>query len=340
MFQGHQLGRVLVQNIWKVLAAFGLGIVAVVGGGLILSNVHTISQPAPAQRKDVSQSFEKLDSRTGKIYREDSQPAQVPIDGTNPNFLPGGEPFNGDTAGLQAAAQNIPGRRVRRKRGAGNAMAAVSSDTRGPVAAPPPTVASPLTPQAVPGQLASAPLPLAASALMIAAETPVSVRLTQQLSSKANHKGEEFKGTLAAPLRAQGIVVAEAGAAVTGRVVDARSPRFFRGGSNLNLELTQVRMSDGRLVAIKTTQWFDTGAHSRVAKAAIVPAEAAKKAASGIKSDGEGGADSPQRTVAAEAADTSDKGDRKGSAVVLPPGSEIVFRLLQPLTINANQEHR
>jgi hypothetical protein len=174
--------------------------------------------------------------------------------------------------------------------------------------------------------------------LAVPAATPIAIRLTQQVSSRENHKGEVFRGTLAAPLTANGIVVAPAGARVIGRIVDARNARLFRGGSNLNLELVQVETPDGRSLGIKTTQWYETGSHSKVVKAAILPSEAAKKVVSGVKSAGADDASTPERTVAPEATDAGEKSERK-STVTLSPGTEIVFRLLEPLTISGNHDH-
>ena len=165
----------------------------------------------------------------------------------------------------------------------------------------------------------------------------------RKLSTKENHKGDIFKATLAAPLVANGIVVAKPGAPVLGRIVDARSARLFRGGSNLNLELTDVQMESGRHLKLKTTQWYETGSHSRFAKAAIVPSEAAKKAVSGVVSAGKPdseGSDSSERSVAARSADPGEKSDKKKSSVIVPSGSEIVFRLLEPIPLSGNLEGR
>jgi hypothetical protein len=178
----------------------------------------------------------------------------------------------------------------------------------------------------------------------LAAETPITIRLAQQVSSKENHKGEVFKGTLALPLTANGVVIAHSGAPVVGRIVDARHARLFRGGSYLNLELTQVEGVDGRPLKIKTMQWYETGSHSRVVKAAILPNEAAKKAVvgmiSGTKPDEDSGSSHAEQTVEAESPNASEKPEKKKSTVALPPGTEIVFRLVEPLTISGSLERR
>jgi hypothetical protein len=177
----------------------------------------------------------------------------------------------------------------------------------------------------------------------MAAETPITVRLAEQVSSKENHKGEVFRGTLALPLTANGVVIAHSGAQVIGRIVDARNTRLFRGGSFLNLELTQVEGVDGRPLRVKTMQWYETGSHSRVVKAAILPNEAAKKAVSGVisgvRGDEDGDSNHSEQAMAPQSPDSDEKAEKKkGSTVALPPGSEVVFRLAEPLTIDGSLE--
>src|SRR3954468_4731561 len=73
--QGHQLGKTLLQNVWKIISAFSLGLVAVVGGGLILSDVYRIPQG--------SRSSGTFESSTPKGYNGESRPLEIPQDHTN-----------------------------------------------------------------------------------------------------------------------------------------------------------------------------------------------------------------------------------------------------------------
>jgi len=180
--------------------------------------------------------------------------------------------------------------------------------------------------------------------LRLTAETPITVRLIDLVSSKDSRKGEVFRGTLALPLTANGVVVAHSGASVVGRIVDARNARIFRGASYLNLELTQVEGVDGHLLTIKTMQWYETGSHSRIVKAAVLPNEAAKKGVSGvisgIKADDDNGSDDSEPRAKAESHDGAEKTEKKKSTLTLPPGSEIVFRLAEPLTLSDSPDRR
>jgi hypothetical protein len=322
--QGHQLGRLLVQNLWKVIGAFGLGVVAVLGGSLLLSDVRRAPQAtaSPSHILDVSNPSSQNSSERDKQSLPQGTDAVAPAS--------------------DKSDQNSPTRPIRRKHSPASTAARLPNENRDSLAISPP----PLPPSAdtfsAPAVAQFTTPPASAAMLRLATETPITVRLTEQVSSKDSHKGEVFRGTLALPLTANGVVVAHSGAAVTGRVVDARSARIFRGGSYLNLELTQVEGADGHPLQIKTVQWYETGSHSRVVNAAILPNEAAKKGVSGvisgIKADDDNGSNHPERSMKAESPDAGEKTEKKKSTLTLPPGSEIVFRLAEPLTLTKSPE--
>jgi hypothetical protein len=314
---GHQLGKMLVQHAWKVLAAFSIGVVAIIGGGLFLSDVHRIPQTTRSSRGSTG---------TGTVFIQNEVAEQPPENAGNEET---------------ASSPENPRRSRRKKTSSSRITATVPRQdvASAPSIGPGPDIAT----QSVlrePAQLASV---LAAASPTLAADTPITIRLAQQVSAKENHKGDVFKATLAAPLVANGIVVAKAGAPVRGRIVDARSARLFRGGSNLNLELTDVQTASGGHLRLKTTQWYETGSHSILANVAIIPSEAAKKAVSGVVSGAKAGgedSDSSERTVAAKSADPGEKSEKSKGSVVLSPGSEIVFRLLEPTPVTGTPEAR
>ena len=96
-------------------------------------------------------------------------------------------------------------------------------------------------------------------------------------------------------------------------------------------------------MSIKTTHWYETGSHSKFAKAASFPGKAAQKAASGVvagvKDQPNEAPKSSERTVTEEPADSIDKNE-KGNAVTLPTGSELVFRLVEPVSVSGGREHQ
>jgi hypothetical protein len=159
--------------------------------------------------------------------------------------------------------------------------------------------------------------------------TPLSVRISDTLSSDRNRTGNTFSATLASPLVVNGFVVARAGSTVLGRVVSARKAPVIGGRSELTLALTNITTADGKLVRIDTSTWQEKGAHSSIVNTAKMATGAAVGAVVGAV------------TGAAEGAGLSSElrnGDRTDGfmatrrTVVLPAGMEIQFSLATPLT--------
>ena len=74
--------------------------------------------------------------------------------------------------------------------------------------------------------------------------TYITVRTNQPLSSDHNHVGDTFSATLIQPLVADGVVVAQRGQTVYGRVAVAEKAHSGKD-SRLGLELTSVTLADG-----------------------------------------------------------------------------------------------
>jgi hypothetical protein len=81
--------------------------------------------------------------------------------------------------------------------------------------------------------------------------TYVAVRINQPLSSDRNHEGDPFTATLMQPVVVDGIVVAQRGQTVYGRVAEAEKAHTDRP-SRLRLELTSVTLADGTQVGIQS----------------------------------------------------------------------------------------
>jgi len=79
----------------------------------------------------------------------------------------------------------------------------------------------------------------------------VTVRTNQMLSSDHNQPGDTFSATLIQPLVVSGIVVAQRGQIVYGRVADAQKAHSDKP-SRLVLELTGLTLSDGAQVSVKS----------------------------------------------------------------------------------------
>jgi hypothetical protein len=95
--------------------------------------------------------------------------------------------------------------------------------------------------------------------LTIKPGTYISVRLNQGLSSDRNQVGEGFAATLAKPVVVDGVVVADRGQTVGGKVTEAKKAGRVEGVSRLAVQLTDFTLSDGQPVPIQTQLFSKNG---------------------------------------------------------------------------------
>jgi hypothetical protein len=95
----------------------------------------------------------------------------------------------------------------------------------------------------------SAPVP---SQITLPAGTFVRVRINEKLSSDKNQPGDFFTATLVQPLIANGLVIAQPGQNVAGRVSEAVKAKDGHGRSRLGLDLTELGLVDGQQIPIRT----------------------------------------------------------------------------------------
>jgi hypothetical protein len=81
--------------------------------------------------------------------------------------------------------------------------------------------------------------------LTIKPGTYVTVRIEQALSSDHNQQGDIFNASLAQPIVVDGVVVAQPGQTVLGRVAEAKKAGHVEGTSRLGLQLTALTLADG-----------------------------------------------------------------------------------------------
>jgi len=164
----------------------------------------------------------------------------APIPPPAPSTPPASEP---------AKPSPVPGRR------ADKAPRAAVVDTPAatpPATATPPSPAPSPIPETKPAPEAKPAPPPAPRRVTIPAGTVLAVRTRNTLSTERNYKDDTFTATLDEPLTVDGLVIAEKGAEVEGRV--ARSERGGRveGLASLAVELVQLHASDGQKVSIAT----------------------------------------------------------------------------------------
>ncbi len=105
-------------------------------------------------------------------------------------------------------------------------------------------------PAADPPRAAAQPYQLPAE-LTIKPGTFVSIRVNEMLSTDRNRAGDTFSGVLEQPLVVDGIVVAERGQTVYGRVAEAEKARST-APSRLALELTELSLADGAQTPVRS----------------------------------------------------------------------------------------
>jgi len=200
--------------------------------------------------------------------------------------------------------------------------------------APPMTSDSSPAPQSNPAPGAESvepPAPQQAPSVTLQTGMTLRVRLGESLSSEHNQVGDTFTGTLDAPLSAGGFVIAEKGAHVEGRVVEAQKSSV-KGKATLALELTKLTTSDGQHVEIKTETLRKQSENMATGdQVGIVAAAAGIGAIIGAIAGGGKGA-----AIGAGAGGAAGGGGvvaTRNKAVSLPTESKISFRLGAPVTI-------
>jgi hypothetical protein len=165
----------------------------------------------------------------------------------------------------------------------------------------------------------------------LAAGISIVVRLNSTLSSEKNQNGDTFTGTLDQPIVVNDMVIAERGARVQGKVVEAVKAGRVKGTSQLSIVLTSLKTSDGQTVAITTDPFLREGEKSTKSDAAKVGVGAAIGAAIGAIAGGGKGAGIGAATGAG--AGTGVVLATRGKPVQIDVETKVPFRLAQAVSI-------
>ncbi len=194
----------------KAWIGFFAGAIAASVGSYYVSHRQPASSPAAvvASAVQVTDPEPAPVTHAKRTVKKKAEPVTAAID---PD--PGPAPFASDPE-PQAAPQPAPQ----------EVAAAAPPPARAPDPPPPPVEKVPEPPHTV----------------TIAAGTLVSVRLNDKLTTQKNQTGDVFSATLDQPLVVDGFVIAERGARVDGRVVQAEQAGRVKGVALLSLELTRI----------------------------------------------------------------------------------------------------
>jgi hypothetical protein len=168
--------------------------------------------------------------------------------------------------------------------------------------------------------------------LTIKPGTYVTVRVNQILSSDRNQAGDAFAVTLVRPIVVDGVVVADRGQTLGGRVTEAKKAGRVEGTSKLGITLTDLPVVDGQQVPV-TTQLVERNGTTSVGRdAAAIGTTTAVGAAIGAGVGGAGGA-----AVGAGGGllvSTIGVLFTRGHPTILYPETILTFRVEQAITIS------
>ena len=161
------------------------------------------------------------------------------------------------------------------------------------------------------------------------------MRVNHYLSSDKNRPGDAFSATLSKPLVVDGIVVAQRGQTVGGRVVEAQKAGRIKGVSRLGLALADLTLADGQQVRVETQFSGELGPTSKGRDAAALGTTTGIGAAIGAAASGGTGA----AIGAGSGALASTIGVllTRGRATEVYPETELTFRLASPVTISTDR---
>ena len=160
----------------------------------------------------------------------------------------------------------------------------------------------------------------------------ITVRVNQVLSSDKSQPGDAFSATLVKPVVVDGVVVAERGQTVGGRVTEAQKAGRVSGTSKLGIQLIDLPVADGQQVPVTTSLMTRTGPTSTGRDAAAIGTTTATGAAIGAAADwGRGAAIGAGAGAAAGIIGVL---LTRGHPTIIYPESVLTFRVEQPVAVS------
>jgi hypothetical protein len=162
--------------------------------------------------------------------------------------------------------------------------------------------------------------------------TYITVRINQPLSSDRNQAGDAFSATLVRPVIVDGVVVAQSGQTLGGKVSEAKKAGRVEGTSRLGLQLTDLPVVDGQQLPIQTSLISRNGPTSTGRDAGAIAGTTALGAAVGAAAGWGTGA--AIGAGAGAVVGTIGVLLTRGHPTYIGPESLLTFRIEQPVTIS------
>lgn len=341
-------------SVIKVISAFVAGVILSMGGAMIYSRTRDLMYPvriakaaAPAiATEDVPapQSLANQEARSipapqehaaqGRVQLRESRPARVLL--TPPKAAQ--KPLQGRVQ-KPAIAQNtavyaIPVL-VRSAPSSAPAAAPIVNSAQ-PTAEGPAKVPKvpPITTPALNEQHVTTPR-REPQIVTLPTGTALMVKLTETLSTDRNVKGDTFRGTLDAPVIANGFVIADRGSLVVGRIVELQRAHLVRGASDIALSLAEINTTDGQRIPVNTLVWEKSGSKLSVRDTPKMAVGAAFGAVVGALSGAAKGAG-----LSDGFGNDASVGSKSQRAVVIPMDFRLTFTLARSVRITEHLNYR
>jgi hypothetical protein len=189
--------------------------------------------------------------------------------------------------------------------------------------------------QTYPQQQTNQPQQPVPSRLNVPRGTFLTVRVNQLLSTDKNQAGDAFSATLTQPLVVDGVVIAEPGQTLAGRVEESQKAGHVEGTARLGVQLTELTLVDGQQVPIQSSLISRKGNTSVGRDAGAIAGTTALGAIIGSAADwGRGAAIGAGAGAAAGVIGVL---VTRGHPSVIYPEQELTFRIETPITISTDR---
>lgn len=177
----------------------------------------------------------------------------------------------------------------------------------------------------------STPLAPVSTKYTLPAETEISVRLIDSVSTETNKAGDTFLASLAEPLTVDGVTLFARDTSVSGKILSLEEPGRVKGVASISLQLTEIQPKKGDPLPLETQPFSETAKAEKKKDAAIIGAGTGIGTAIGAIAGGGKGA-----VIGAIAGGGSSSGyvlATKGKQLKYPSETLMTFKLAEPLTV-------